>query len=151
MRAVLYLISCLSAVSLLVVSARFLTGNSATAPAKATQAVEVEAPEKVLVVPDRFYRWRDATGHIHFSSTPPPVSVVAEEIPFVREVPVPEALADPLPGAIATGRGLDWAGPLSVYTPDGFADLMDDVEETTKRLEERDQQLDDMRKLLRGR
>lgn len=148
-RALLFLISSLSAVALLVVSVRVVTGNKATAPEEASEAVEVVAPKTVLEVPGRFYRWRDASGHIHYSSAPPPAAVVAEAISFVRRVPVPESVAGSTPGTTATDRNFELSGPFSVYTPDGFSDLMDEVERTSKQLEARDRQLETMRGLLK--
>lgn len=104
----------------------------------------------------RIYKWRDARGGIHIATEPPPENVQATIIPFVRARPAkPAAVATNatksstksssklMPGVPQSPSAL-----LSVYTPEGFENLLDRVEETALKLRERSSQLEALEKQL---
>ena len=96
------------------------------------------------------YRWRDANGTIHIQSTPPPPDRQAVKIAYDKAEP-PQPTEHKQVQAEAKDRPSvrdRVSNPLTVYTPEGFEKLLDAVEETAARLEQRDQVLDKLRKDL---
>lgn len=152
MRTIAYLVSALSVTLLVVIGARFGAALRTTAVEPVAPAVRASIPKPAPVRPDRFYRWRDANGHIHYRTTPPPASVMAEEVPFVRRKPAPEPVP-PTRAVPATTphRDIGLDSLLSIYTPEGMAELMNEVERTAKRLDKREQRLDELQDLIKRR
>lgn len=154
-----YLISVFSVILFVLVAVPLITKEPANGTATTTSAARIvapkpapkPAPKSTPPKPDRFYRWRDANGQIHYHSTPPPASVGAEEVPFVRRSPAPEPVAEPEAVPSMPHRNIEWKGLLSVYTPEGMAELKEAVEQTAKRLGERNQRLDELQDMLKRR
>ena len=96
----------------------------------------------------RLYRWRDPGGAIHFQTDPPPADVQAQVIPFVRRqsVAVPALAPQPVDTAPDILDALPAA--LSVYTPAGFDELLQQVEETAVKLRDRNEYLETLEKQL---
>ena len=121
-----------------------------TIDARSTQGAgsRGEAAPPVLPARGRLYRWRDASGSFHYQTEPPPADVQADVIPFVRRQAVaaqdspPLPLPSPLPMDDVPDLIDALPGALSVYTPEGFDDLMRQVEETAVKLRDRDQYLE---------
>lgn len=111
-------------------------------------APRVELPPPAPAVHGRLYRWRDERGAVHFQTDPPPAGVRVDVIPFVRQQP----RAAPAPQASAVDTVADIAeslpAALSVYTPEGFDDLMRRVEETAFKLRDRNQYIEALKKQL---
>ena len=88
------------------------------------------------------YRWRDADGTIHIQSKPPGPDVQATKITYRRQkVEKVEDQAKVTTPPASKQHGL-LAQPLSVYTPEGFEQLLDAVDETASKLQDRNQILD---------
>jgi len=106
----------------------------------------------------RMYKWRDARGGIHIATEPPPKNVQAVIIPFVREragKPADKAAGTTKASTKASTGAMPALAPLlspsallSVYTPEGFENLLDRVEETARKLHERSSQLESLEKQL---
>ena len=96
----------------------------------------------------RLYRWRDPGGAIHFQTDPPPADVQAQIIPFVRRqsVALPAVALQPVDTAPDILDALPAA--LSVYTPAGFDELLQQVEETAVKLRDRNEYLETLEKQL---
>jgi len=132
------------------------TSDSASNPGAITRITDArstqdagprsEAPPPVLPARGRLYRWRDASGSFHYQTEPPPADVRADVIPFVRRQAVAAQNSPPLPLPLPTDDAPDiidaLPGALSVYTPEGFDDLMRRVEETAVKLRDREQYLE---------
>lgn len=91
----------------------------------------------------RIYKWRDARGGIHIATEPPPADIQAVIIPFVREH-VARPTDHVTSAAQVNNKAVPAGSPsalLSVYTPEGFEDLLERVEETALKLRERNGQL----------
>ena len=90
------------------------------------------------------YRWRDADGTVHIESSPPPAGVEFEAITYQGQTGETNADAAPQTtinsSADAQEKRLD--PPLSVYTPEGINELMDQVDQTAKQMGERDKLLE---------
>ncbi len=89
------------------------------------------------------YRWRDANGTLHIESKPPPSGVQFETIDYTTQVepPASESAVETTPN---DAKGRLTGSPLSVYTPEGITELMERAEETAKRINERDQLLNEL-------
>ena len=148
-----------AAVAILFIAQRVPTAgrasDSASNPGAITRIIEArstqdagprsEAPPPVLPARGRLYRWRDASGSFHYQTEPPPAEVRADVIPFVRRQAVAAQNSPPSPPSPADGApdlGDALPAALSVYTPEGFDDLMQRVEETAVKLRDRDQYLE---------
>ena len=101
--------------------------------------------EEQVVRSGTMYRWRDPNGTLHIESEPPPSGVKSEAIEYtsvVERTPA-ETPEEQTTGGSST-KGEPSKDPLSVYTPEGFSELLDRVDETAKRIDERDQLLKDL-------
>ena len=96
----------------------------------------------------RLYRWRDPGGSIHFQTDPPPADVQAQIIPFVRRQSVAQPALAPQPVDSAPDILDALPAALSVYTPAGFDELLQQVEETAVKLRDRNEYLDTLEKQL---
>lgn len=90
--------------------------------------------------PDALYRWRGGDGRVHVQSTPPPYGVRAEVFRFSREGTQGEDTRDSperIPAAPTNAASAIVDDPVSVYSPQGIADLTEHLESTVVRLNER--------------
>ena len=99
--------------------------------------------EEQAVQSGTIYRWRDANGTLHLESKPPPSGVQFDTIDYTHRVepPVSESGSET---AAEDGKGTLSSSPVSVYTPEGITELMERVDETAKRMNERDQLLNEL-------
>ncbi len=91
------------------------------------------------------YIWRDERGVTQIRSEPPPQSVQPQVVPFERK---PARSETPGAEAVTEATPREPKSPLSVYTPEGMEDLMEQVEETARQLDERNQRLEELSKQL---
>ncbi len=120
-----------------------------------TQAQSIQKLDSTSLSPDEasktegyLYRWRDANGTIHIQSKPPGPELQATRITYQKQkVEKVEAQAKVTPPPASKQHGL-LAKPLSVYTPEGFEQLLDTVEETADKLQDRNQVLEKLSKDL---
>ncbi|MGI9336309.1 MAG: hypothetical protein ACR2RL_24430 [Gammaproteobacteria bacterium] len=99
------------------------------------QAAPGEPTARVTV-----HRWVDRNGTVHYETAPPPAGVRSQALVFEgRRQPEPTDTVVPGPPALpAPESDTSLAdNPYSVYTPEGFEELMQRVDETVKRLGER--------------
>ena len=102
----------------------------------------------VTAVHGQLYRWRDSRGAIHYQTDSPPPGVQADVIRFVREQAiVNDAAPAPMHGAIPDIVE-SLPGLLSVYTPDGFDDLIRRVEDTARTLRDRNVEIQKLEEQL---
>ena len=95
------------------------------------------------VVSGSMYRWRDANGTLHIESAPPALGVSFETIDYVSEIkPTKQPATDELTATENPSTQL-LVRPASVYTSEGISELMDRVEDTAKKLNTRDQLLNE--------
>lgn len=114
--------------------------------------IEIESREQGVPLNKehgRIYKWRDARGGIHITSEPPPENVQAVIIPFERER---SAKADKATNSTkAMTKAVPAVSPsalMSVYTPEGFENLLDRIEATALKLRERSRHLEALEKQL---
>ena len=115
---------------------------------KGSSAVDEDSDvEEQAVRSGTLYRWKDANGTLHIESKPPPSGVEYETIGYTTKVehPVAESTVETTPSD-TTGRLPD--SPLSVYTTGGITELMERANKTAKRIDERDQLLNELEKKL---
>jgi hypothetical protein len=99
------------------------------------------------------YQWRDADGTVHIESNPPADGNQYETIHHQKSTAtVPK---DTSPAATVSERlersteaVPQASSPLSVYTPEGMAELMKKVDETARQLDSRDKLMEDLSKQL---
>ena len=99
--------------------------------------------EEQAVRSGSIHRWRDANGTLHLESKPPPAGVQFETIDYTTQVEVPVSESAP-ETALGDAKGNLPNSPVSVYTPEGITELMERVDETAKRINERDQLLNEL-------
>ncbi len=118
--------------------------------AKTGEAVQLPAESSLTETKGYLYRWRDADGTIHFQSAPPDPELQTTKIPYDKQKiePLPPTVRDNTPAQDASPRYDQTSNPLSVYTPEGINQLLDQVDETAARLKQRNQELDRLRQDL---
>jgi len=112
--------------------------------------VAIQTHSGALPAKGFLYRWRDAAGTIHIQSTPPAPDQPATKIAFDRTKQREAENPEPVGAGARTSSSVRkrLAHPLSVYTPEGFEQLLKDVDATAARLQHRDQTLDRLREDL---
>ena len=93
----------------------------------------------------QLYRWRDKNGAIHIQNIPPPPSVTATRIPFAQSMQWDTDSVD-ADHSIALVPAA--ANPLSVYTPEGFGDLMQRLQDTAGALHEKNREFESLKEQL---
>ena len=102
------------------------------------------AREDISVRSGSLYRWRDANGTLHIESRPPSSDIPFETIEYATPVKTttPETSGE---SSTAENVGPQLPEtPVSVYTPDGISELLERVDETAKKIEEREQLLNEL-------
>jgi hypothetical protein len=93
------------------------------------------------------YIWRDKDG-VHIESVQPPEGVQAELVPFERSVVVEQAPAETdvphSPAAIDGSLSDPGRTPISVYTPEGFEQLLEHIDRTADQLKAREELLESL-------
>ena len=117
-----------------------------TLPSETLQEPEVSPADGEV---GRLYRWRDANGTLHLESNPPSDGSPYETITYTKPIPEeseeatdtgheqPQKMPEDIPAAQEL---LD--NPLKVYTPEGFDQLLEQVDKTAQQLNERDRLLE---------
>lgn len=151
-----WLVSLLVVVVMLTVSLPLLRGLTGALGARSTGstgapgAATAPAPEVRVIDPEpvTVYRWRDASGTVHFETRPPAPGVAAEAIEM-RRPPVAEVVEEPAPGAAGgrTPAALDDDQP-SVYTREGMEALMERLDTTLDSLGARERTMRELEKDL---
>lgn len=100
-----------------------------------------------------FYRWRDADGRVNIQSIPPSPDVDVELIRFERVLPKGITLAGK--GGVAkvtypvNPTPMEFIrSPFSVYSPEGLEVFLDLVDTTVKRLDQRRETFEALKKQL---
>jgi len=119
---------------------------------KTTSATKLDSvlksPSEASKTVGYLYRWRDANGTIHIQSKPPGPDQQATKITYQKQRI--EKVEDQ--GKVTTPPASEQHGllakPLAVYSPEGFEQLLDAVEETASKLQGRNQVLENLNKDL---
>lgn len=123
-----------------------LTSNATSRPQR-DSTPETAVPAKTTTETGYLYIWRDKDG-VHIESVPPPEGVQVERMPFERSVVIeepPTATVDPETMAVTDGllSSPDFT-PMSIYTPEGFEQLLEHIDKTADELEAREELLESL-------
>lgn len=121
---------------------------SSTSRAQQGSPAETATPaEETRTETGYLYIWRDKEG-VHIESLPPPEGVQVEVIPFERSVAVGEPPTDAARAKTAsvTDESLPSSevNPMSVYTPEGFEELLEHIDRTAGELKAREELLESL-------
>ena len=120
-----------------------------TTPGQSAGAPETSLPiQQPRTETSYLYIWRDQKG-VHIESAPPPEGVQVETMPFERSIliepPADAETAAPLAGEAPPVSGFD---PTSVYTPEGFEQLLKHIDRTAGQLRAREELLESLHEEL---
>ena len=97
------------------------------------------------------HRWVDRNGTVHYESKPPPRGVSSQALVFEgrrQRDPAPAAAQEPARAPAPVSETSLADNPYAVYTPEGFEELMQHVDDTIKRLGERKETFEQLKEAL---